>query len=254
MIRRCVCSLLALSLGFSLGLEARAGDANAHDSFGVLLAKYVHGGRVDYRAWTADATDAQELADYVDRLESMDPEKMDSPDALAYWINLYNATTLELLLDHYPVDSIKDIGGLLSSPWKRELVAVSGEGLTLNEIENEIIRPRFADARIHFALNCAAVSCPPLQSFAFEGGKLDEQLERVTRAALADARFFDASSCVDGSGKLRLSRIFDWYADDFKAASGSIEAFARHYAGDVVEPGCKLDFMDYDWALNESSK
>jgi hypothetical protein len=250
MIRNCAMTLLLCSLC----LGAPAGGSDAHDSFGVLLAKYVRDGRVNYRAWTANAADAEELSNYVDRLEAIDPDKMDSPDALAYWINLYNATTLELLLEHYPVDSIKGIGGMLSSPWKRKLVAVNGENLSLNDIENEIIRPRFADARIHFALNCAAVSCPPLQPFAFEGGKLEKQLEGVTRAAIADERFLDASGCVDGSGKLRLSKIFEWYAEDFVAASGSVEAFARRYAGDVIGAGCKLEFMDYDWALNESSE
>jgi len=227
-------------------------DLPDHGPFQQLLARYVREDGVAYREWKDSAEDLQRLSAYVDGLEALDPEAMPRDDQLAYWIDLYNAATLELVLAHYPVASIRDIGGPEGSPWKRALLEVDGHALTLDQIENEIIRPRFGDARIHFALNCAAVSCPPLQAFAFDGEHLDAQLAAATQAALRDLRVFDASGCQAAGGTLRFSRLFEWYAQDF----GDPVEFARQalnaQRGAERLPACAVAFMDYDWALNES--
>lgn len=227
----------------------------AHAPFDTLLHKYVKGTGVDYNAWDTNDADLGALRRYVAALETVPisqlPDEPAARDAeLAYWINLYNAATLHLVLEDYPVDSIKDLGGLLSSPWDRKVVTVEGTELTLNDIENRVIRARFDDEpRIHFALNCASKSCPPLRAEAYTGARLDEQLEEQTRAFLSDP----GHSRVEGD-HYRLSKIFDWYKDDFVKAAGSVPAFVRPYVprAETLREDAKVKHLDYDWALNEA--
>lgn len=239
-----------LLLGAVLGEVA---DSSAHHVLEKLLARYVVESGVDYAAWKRDPLSIAGLSSYVDQMEATDPESLSRDDQLAYWINLYNAATLELVLAHYPVPSIRDIGGPEGSPWKRPLVEIGGHVLTLDEIENEVLRPRFSDPRIHFALNCAAIGCPPLRSFAFEGSRIDAQLEMVTREALRDPRVLDEGACGAKGGKIRLSRIFDWYAEDFGELRAFLGAHVDRQVGAAWPATCELEFMDYDWALNEAS-
>ncbi|KAA3660845.1 MAG: DUF547 domain-containing protein, partial [Calditrichaeota bacterium] len=164
-----VCIFLT-TLFLSYTTNGLAGD-DIHASYDMLLKKYVAEDGVRYEQFHATKSDVKALNKYVKSLENLNPRNMQKAEALAYWINLYNATTLKLILDNYPLESIKDIGGLLSSPWNKKLVKVNGRELTLNQIENEIIRPEFKDARIHFALNCAAVGCPPLTNSAYVGSQ-----------------------------------------------------------------------------------
>ena len=219
--------------------------------FNRLLGTYVHKHLVDYEAWSANQDDAKALGRYVDKLSALDPADWPRNAALAYWINLYNAVTLRLILDNYPLDSIKDIGGFLKkSPWKRELVTVNGRKLTLNNIENDIIRPDFGDARIHFALNCASIGCPPLSDEVFAAERLSEQLDAACRVALNRDQWVQ----VDGE-KLKLTKIFDWYGDDFEKGGGSVLEFIRRYRTEAMPEGeVEIDFMSYDWSLNIVSK
>jgi len=207
---------------------------------------------VDYNSWSAHKQSLAHLKQYVASLEGFDPATLTREDEMAYWINLYNATTLRLILDAYPVDSIKDIGGLLRSPWKKDLVTVDGRSLSLNEIENDILRPRFQDPRIHFALNCAAVSCPPLAPFAFTGDKLDQQLEQVTQAAVVHPAFVSLDSSGDRV-RVQLSKIFDWYAGDWEEGGGVRGFLARYRPSDralLLDADSRLEYNDYDWKLN----
>jgi hypothetical protein len=173
-------------------------------------------------------------------------------DALAYWIDVYNAVTLNLVLENYPLESIKDLGGVLSSPWKRKLIVVEERELSLDEIENSIIRPSFREPRIHFALNCAAKSCPPLRAEAYTGERLDEQLEEQTIAFLWNP----AENGLDEKGRLALSRIFDWYRSDFEEAAGSVVEFVRPYLpalqGEDPAEAVPVRYREYDWSLNEA--
>jgi len=237
-----------------LGSNARAATVN-HDTFDRLLGRYVVADRfVQYDQWHANEKDVQSLRDYVQQLESTDPDKLARNEALAYWINLYNAVTLRLILDHYPVSSIKDLGGKLTSAWEKKLVQVNGRPLSLNTVENEIIRPSFGDPRIHFALNCASMSCPPLSSHAYRADVIEEQLEAVARRAVTDPYWVDLSGCSSyGKGHIALSKIFDWYQDDFGGEKG-VRNFLAHYLPGKKLPlqngRCSLHYNGYDWKLN----
>jgi hypothetical protein len=248
---------LILILGLGLSLAPRQTLANEpertalelHNGYDTLLQKYVVGVGVNYSGWVANREDVGALRRYVTELTALDPETWTSDEQLAYWLNLYNAVTVRLILDNYPLDSIKDLGGFMKkSPWKRELVSVAGRDLSLNDIENEIIRPIFQDPRIHFALNCASVGCPPLNAGAYFPASLSEQLDTACRGALNGEQWVR----VEGN-QVFLTKIFDWYADDFKQDGGSVLGFISGYRDTDLEEG-KVDvkFMDYDWSLNET--
>ncbi len=239
--------LLAV-LVFALNQQASAGEL--HQPFDQLLQKYVVNGLVKYDDLHRAKKDVALLRDYVHSLEQINPEKMNKKEALAYWINLYNAVTLRLIIDNYPVGSIKDIGGIFSSPWKKKLVIVNGKNLTLNQIENEIIRPKFKDARIHFALNCASIGCPPLAAHAYQAGSLDRQLDKASKIALSQENWLK----IDKS--IRVSKIFNWYGQDFIDYSGSVRQYLARYRPDlretILDEKKSLKFMDYNWDLNKT--
>jgi hypothetical protein len=208
---------------------------------------------VRYGAWHASAEDRAALQAYLDRLQRAEPDALDALDdgrraALAFWINLYNAATLDLVLDAYPIASIRDLDE--GAPWKREILAVQGRTLTLDAVENDVIRPAFREPRIHFALNCAARGCPPLRAEAYVPARLDAQLEEQARAFLADP----ARNRLEPDGGLALSPIFEWYAPDFEAAAGSVAAWVRPYLPAPAprargEPPV-VRYAEYDWSLN----
>ena len=229
-----------------------ADDADAvHAPYSALLQKYVQGNGVAYDAWDKNAADLQSLKDYLAEMAAQNPGDWEKDRALAYWLNLYNALTLNLILENYPVKSIKDLGSLLKSPWNKEIVTVAGKELTLNNIEHNIIRPRFDDPRIHFALNCAAVSCPPLASYAFLPSKLEAQLDAVCQNALAQKNWLQLKD-----NTILVTKIMDWYGNDFRSGGGSIRTFLAKYQPEdkesILDENNKLEFMDYDWALNRA--
>jgi hypothetical protein len=175
--------------GWSSGAEKGIADTqpgSTHRLFTEILATYVNNGRVDYTKLCRDPR----LADYIDLLSSTDPEEIVGEDEqLAFWINAYNAFTLKIICDNYPLKSINDLhfGGLVlgtvlkKTVWDKEFVVINKREMSLNHIEHDIVRPIFGDPRAHFALVCASVSCPPLRSEAYEGHRLDEQLEKKKR-------------------------------------------------------------------------
>jgi hypothetical protein len=223
-----------------------------HAAWGRLLEKGTADGLVDYRFMRDHRA---ELAAYL-RAASDAPLARLAPGHLeALLINVYNAVTVASILDHPRVASIKDIPGV----WTERRHRVGGFDLTLDEIEHRILRPFFKDPRIHFALNCASRSCAPLPAWAYDGDRLEAQLEERARAFLADQR----NVRVEGS-RLLLSRYFDWYGSDFTAAgwrgtAASIAAYvARHAAPEVArfierQAGKPpIGFLEYDWSLNEA--
>jgi hypothetical protein len=217
-----------------------------HSQWDDLLARYALDEGVDYANWQRAAADRAALRQYLQELQTVAVDSLARDEQLAFWINLYNATTVQLVLDHYPIASIREIGGPGGSPWKRPVIRIGGRELSLDAIEHEIVRPRFGDARIHFALNCAAASCPPLLNAAYQARTLDAQLDAATRAALDDARFVDARQCTASTGSIRLSRLFEWYGGDF----GDVVAFLNRYRSASLHPDCRIEYLDYDWALN----
>lgn len=242
-----VCLITILSSGFLSASQAAAADAVDHSEFGAFLARHVRGGVVDYAGFKADEA---RLDQYLATLETVDPESLARNEQFAFYINAYNAWTIKLILTGYPgVKSIKDLGSIFQSPWKKEFGRINGKTLTLDDIEHTILRPPFKDARVHFAINCASKSCPPLISEPYRGAVLDTQLDRVT------GNFLNTPGNYRLEGDtLWVSSIFKWFAGDF---NDDPAGFYRTYAKgelkkQIDEKGdrIKVKFLDYDWSLN----
>jgi len=209
-----------------------------HLAFDQMLQAYVSNtGIVDYRNWKNDLT---KLNEYLVELSQDEPNKNWSrSEKLAFWINLYNASTIKLILDNAPVKSIMDIDG--GKPWDRKWIKVGSNVYSLNQVENDIIRPRFGDARIHFAVNCAAQSCPPLHNRAFTADNLNGTLASLTRRFINNSNFN-----VISENSLKLSNIFNWYASDF----GDIKAYIKQYTDVEIKDKANIKHLEYDWSLN----
>lgn len=212
--------------------------APSHAAWNTLLDRYVdNSGNVDYGGFQKAGG---QLEDYLETLQQNPPTKAwTRNERLAYWINVYNAHTVKLIVDNYPVSSIVDLYG--GKPWDRKWIGIGGKTYSLNNIEHDIIRPRFGDARIHFAVNCAAASCPPLPSQAFTASNLNQLLNNRTRAFIRSKKYNDIAA-----DEVRVSKIFDWYGEDF----GDLRAYLNKYASISIPEGTKIAFKDYDWALN----
>ena len=231
------------------GAEAKSEARVDHSLFDALLQSRVRDGLVDYAGLKTDTR----LADYLSALEKIDPATLARAPRLAYWINAYNAATLKLMADAWPVTSIMKIND--GKPWDVPVFQPAGvaERLTLNQIEHTVIRKGFVEPRIHFALVCAAISCPPLRSEAYAGERLSAQLNDQTRSFLRNParNSYDASAHA-----LRLSPLFQWYAVDFGGATGT-PGFVLKYLSDSDRTALKrfsrepaLVFGDYDWSPN----
>ena len=233
-----------------------------HARFDRVLTEYVDAaGFVDYARLQAHADSL--LRPYLQQLAETDPAALDREARLAFWINAYNAYTIKLILDHYPVESINDIKPgagpavpKVNSPFKLDVGEVAGEVRTLDEIEHGIIRERFDEPRIHFALVCAAVSCPRLRKEAYTGDRLNDQLDDQARTFLHDT---DKNVVPAGEERVALSRIFKWFDEDFGGSSGSIQRFiAPYFDGNVrtnlEQAGYDVSYREYDWSLNDQSR
>ncbi|MEM9735077.1 MAG: DUF547 domain-containing protein, partial [Pseudomonadota bacterium] len=167
-------------------------------------------------------------------------------------INLYNAVTVDLVLDAYPVASIRRVGaGLLpTGPWGAPVVSVQGKALSLNDIEHAIVRPIWQDARVHYGFNCAAAGCPNLASEAYRGATVDALLDENARSFINDPRGFR-----DEDGRLVASKIYAWFKEDFGGSDAGVLAHARRYAGPALaarlEGATRIDRYAYDWSLND---
>ena len=233
-------------------LLIRIGGAHAavdHTLYGDLLLKYVKNGVVDYAGFKTDET---RLDTYLKALENTRSNTLDRNEQFAFYINAYNAWTIKLILSGYPgIDSIKDLGSVLKSPWKKKIVRIDGDIVTLDHIEHKILRPRYKDPRVHFAINCASKSCPPLISEPYNGAVLEQQLDAVVKAFLNDPK----RNRLKGN-TLYASKIFKWFKDDFnndiigfflKYTEGS---FRKDLAANRDRDKMKIKFLDYDWSLN----
>lgn len=208
-----------------------------HSAFGFLLQKYVNTkGDVDYAAFKRDQG---KLEIYLNTL-STNPaqESWTENERLAYYINVYNAYTIKLILDNYPVSSIMDINN--GKPWDKAFIKLGSNNYSLNNIENDIIRKDFDEPRIHFAVNCAATSCPPLLNDAFYPDKLDAQLERQTVAFVNNSAYNSLTP-----SKVKLSKIFDWYGSDFNELKEYLKKYAK-----IDVSNSEIVFNEYDWSLN----
>ncbi len=227
-----------------------------HSLWDNLLSRHVRKSNrgvnlVDYRGFSA--ADRTMLADYIAILTGVSISQFNRDQQLAYWINLYNALTVQVVLDHYPVDSIRDINispGLFTiGPWDKTLISIEGEDLTLNDIEHRILRPIWRDPRIHYAVNCASIGCPDLRDRAYSGTEIDTALDRAATAYVNDPR---GVSVVDG--KVSVSKIYDWFIEDFGGSEGMVLRHLQHYAAHELaarlEAIGKLSDVHYDWSIN----
>lgn len=232
-------ALLALAGAGSAQAPSSSAPPNLHDAWNALLAKYVSKtGNVNYRKFDRDqaALDA-----YLRQLSDNPPaETWTRAEKMAYWINVYNAFTIDLILDNYPLNSIRSLDQ--GKPWDVRRIRLGSQTYSLNQIENEILRPAFKDPRIHFAINCAARSCPPLLNQAYTAAQLDSLLTQRTRQFVNNPKYNNLSP-----GHASLSKIFEWYAADF----GEIKAFLNTYADIRLEPAASISFLEYNWDLNQ---
>lgn len=222
-----------------------------HRRWDQLLTRYVEAGVVDYSGLREAG--AGELDGYLGELVALpSTDTLPQDEALAFWINAYNAWTVKLIVDNPGVGGIREIR-MFRSPWRLRFIPMSASGaaaMSLDEIEHEVIRTRFRDPRIHMALVCASVSCPPLRSEAYVGDRLDAQLDAQARQFLADP----ARNSADAQARvLRLSPIFGWYVDDF-TESGGVGAFVQRYGPPELARGAAEGWQvaptGYDWSLN----
>jgi hypothetical protein len=242
-----VFSLIIITVPVALTSWAETGPVVDHGIYGELLKKHVGAGKVNYAGFKSDEA---QLDRYLKQLEKVDAAGLSRHEQFAFYVNAYNAWTIKLILSGYPgIKSIKDLGGLFQSPWKKKFVKIDGRVLTLDDVEHNILRPRFGDPRVHFAINCAAKSCPPLLSEPFRGDILDRQLNKATRSFLNNP----TSYLLEGN-ELYVSRIFKWFAEDFK--DGVFSFYLKYTTGDlkkeleIKQDKIRVKYLAYDWSLN----
>ncbi|MEK7684928.1 MAG: DUF547 domain-containing protein [Verrucomicrobiota bacterium] len=237
-------------------VSTRAAFDQTHAGFDRLLKQHVSDGWVDYARLKADPKPRSAYLDQLAAVTEAEFSQWSEKARLAFLINLYNAATLKLIVDHYPVRSIKDIGGLFSSPWKQEAVRLFGRVTTLDAVEHDILRKLYAEPRIHFALVYAAKGCSPLRREAYVASRLDEQLDDQARLFLASQ---EKNRVVANERTVYLSPIFKWFAGDFEKHSGSVLTFIEPYLPEadrraLAGHGLKIRYTDYDWSLNDRPK
>lgn len=240
--------------------DASSAKAIDHSAWETFLSVYVVAGadginRVRYAA--VDQESYRNLGRYVMQMGSVRISRHNRNEQFAYWVNLYNALTVKLVLDHYPVDSIRDIdispGWFSRGPWGKPLIEVEGQALSLDHIEHRILRPIWRDPRVHYAVNCASLGCPNLLAEPFEADRLDAMLETAAHTYVNHPR----GARVEG-GELHVSSIYRWYEQDFGGSEAGVIAQLRRHAD--VDLAARLRFIrsidgyDYDWRLNEAVK
>jgi len=209
-----------------------------HSAWDQLLRQNVSAeGKVNYKAIKANKT---VLEAYLKSLDVPVKDSWSRSEKMAYWINAYNAHTVKLIVDNYPIKSITDLDG--GKPWDRSWITLAGKTYSLNHIEHKIIRPQFKDARIHFAVNCAASSCPPILNKAWTAKNLESTLDRQAKLFINSSKYNNIAS-----DQVSISKLFDWYKEDF----GDVISYLNKYANTTVNSGAKVSFKEYDWALNE---
>jgi hypothetical protein len=256
---------LGLAVALALApLSVAMAQADPEAPCDGLLKRYVKPSpdgvtRVDYAAWRANAADRAALDAYIADMAQRRPSAMARGDAMAYWGNLYNAITLKVIIDRYPVASIRDIKSdswldpkAYSGPWRQPRVSVEGRRLSLDDIEHAIMRPTFKDPRVHYIVNCASYGCPNLMNRAWRASTLEADLDAGARAFINHPR----GVTILPSGALKVSSIYKWFIEDFGGNDAGLLAHFKAYA----EPALKRHLStapritedDYDWSLNRT--
>ena len=236
---------LLVSLALFVTAVATSRAESWTETYNRLLGKYVTSGGVKYAEWKANAADVQAIQSVVDGIAKENVSAMGKQQQLAFYINAYNAWILHEALGKYPTSSVKDA---FFTFFTGKRITVAGQQTSFNSLEKDTIRSKFSEPRVHFALNCASRSCPPLNRSAFSADKLDGQFEALAKGYVNS----DRGVKYNGAAKsAELSKIFDWYKDDFKADGGAI-AFINKRRSTQIPADAKISFQDYDWGLNEA--
>lgn len=268
--RHWLAAALAAPLAMTTGARAQAFDPT-HAAWTALLKKHVRllrGGQATQVAYAGFAADRAALKAYLDSLSAVSTATFGGwarAERQAFLTNAYNAFTVELILTKYPdLKSIKDLGSVFSSPWKPKWIPLLGGKVSLDDIEHAMLRKRgdYDDPRVHFAVNCASIGCPALREEAFVAVRLDAQMDEQALRFMSDRT---RNRYNVQRGRLELSKIFDWYGEDFRLGHrgiASLAAFAGRYADQLADApadrerirGGSVDiaFLDYDWALNDA--
>ena len=246
-------SIIALLLFQSCqsGVPSESGSMPMnHQQWDVLLHENVDvDGNVNYKGF---AKDSLQLKSYLGALVAHPPDAdaWSKEEQLAYWINAYNAFTIQLILEHYPLKSIKDIGSsiqipFVNSPWDIKFIEIGDIKLDLNNIEHSILRKKFNEPRIHFAVNCASFSCPKLRAEAYVADRLEEQLQEQATAFINNPNYNKINK-----DQIEISKIFSWFSGDF-TKNGSLINFLNQYSKVKIDENAEIDYLDYNWSLNE---
>lgn len=246
-----------------------AQDLPDHTTFDRVLARYIHGGLVDYSGLQRGRADLDAYLRELDEASEQAVSEASQHAALAFWINAYNACALKLVIDHYPIKKasfpsslVKSLAGVpansirqIPNTWKQEFCSIAGRERSLDGIEHEIIRP-MGEPRIHFAVNCASRSCPVLAPTAYKTDGLESQLDEAVQRFIDDPHQYRLER--GDRPVVHVNKILDWYGDDFGGARGVLEFLLRYvpegdaaYLRQAAAP--KLEFNDYDWTLNDTA-
>ncbi len=220
-----------------------------HQEWQQLLDRYLitRAENTLFRYRAVSAEDKAKLKQYIQRLAKLDPLQYRKAEQYAYWVNLYNAITVDLILDSYPIKSITKLGGLFSfGPWDQNVVTINGQKLTLNDIEHRILRPIWQDPRTHYAVNCASLGCPNLQTKAFTAGNTQLLLENAAKTFINSKK-----GVAIEEDTARISSIYDWFAVDF-GGEKNVFNHIRQYAPQYKRFSGRVTY-DYDWSLNQAN-
>jgi hypothetical protein len=252
-------NIILLSLTFLLSCTgenkkvANSVEPPSHALWTDLLQKHVQSdGLVNYRGFQEDSV---QLKMYLNALKNSCPEEgsWSQEEQLAFWINAYNAYTIDLIIRYYPVESIKDIGSsiqipFINTPWDIKFIEICGEKLDLNNIEHSILRKQFDEPRIHFAINCASISCPKLRNEAYTPDQLERQLQEQAVEFINDP----TRNIID-TDESKISKIFKWFKGDF-TKDGSIIEYLNQYTEKQIQRKANIRYLEYNWKLNEYPK
>jgi len=240
--------------------DPESSDRVDHAVWDRWLQRYVVEGsdginRIDYGSVTE--TDRADLNGYIVSLEDVPVSDLGRPEQRAYWINLYNAGTVQVVLDHWPVDSIRDIdispGFFADGPWGKKLFTVEGEDLSLDDIEHRILRPIWRDPRLHYSVNCASIGCPNLATVAFTAENTERLLNSGARAYVNH----DRGAHVTGDGDLIVSSLYEWFKDDFGGDDAGVIAHLKVFANEDLNAALakisRIDDDEYDWSINATN-
>ena len=243
--------ILTLILALFAFAPLNAAEEISYAEYHKALQLYVKDGWVDYAGLKKDQKDLKQFLSQAATLKQADFDQWSKQAQLAFYINLYNAVTLKLIVDHYPIASIRKIGNILKGPWKQEVVSLFGEITTLDHLEHGIIR-KMGDARIHFAINCASIGCPKLISEPYLAQTLDSQLQAAAEEFIQDK---EKNTFQVDQGMIEVSPLFKWFKSDFETDAGNLRQYLfsivpKELREFVRDENNEIEFGSYDWNLN----